>query len=1330
MNLGLKVAIAFLSVFATFENAHACYLESAQESSRSVAADNCENVYNGTWTQKLQHYGGGYAVLTASCYVPGGGTSPYSYPTICPTTPPPPPTEPDPGPGGPNHCPKKGSIINVLSRTVEERVSVAGTGMFLRYASDRVHGYKNNRTRFTQTYGDCFSGPLMPPCPVRSFTFSVAGVTTAYNRGTDAVEGLNFIWSGEDGSGNRFIGSQQLSLAVADIPEFPNEIPMEYSEPIGSYMPIHLGLGGWTLSDVHFYDSVRKTVFRGDGSAFKSIPISNANPNIQIASEDGSEIYVFDSTGRHIQTKSTIKGTVLLTIAYSNGRITTVTDAFTNQTTVLRDGNGNPTSIVGPYGHTTLLTTNSDGYLTSITNPSSEAHVATYLTGDAEGLLSTFQTPKGVTAGFEYTSSGLLTLDSSTAGSSTSLSAFTSNAVLATSAMGITDQYDFSRTPPNTELFTVRGNYQPYSKRFEYTKTPEGLNSSTKYTSGADRVTFANYGFDPRLPSVGYPNYGTDGTASNYRTITGSRSATLSDPDNVFSVLDLNQTTVLNSTKTTSVSYLASTSKFTKTSPVGRKTYVTVDTYERPTSVQYATYTPKTISYDTRGRVSTVAQGANRTKTFAYDVAGNLQSITNPLSQIKSFTYDSSGRILTETLPDNRVVTYTYDANGNLTSVTPPSGPAHTMLHNGFDLLSKYTAPAISFLGLEKSVSKAKRKTLNTFSTFVKWIAGFFEKAFPVATKKLTAFTVNRNTDYEYNLDRQLISIARPSGELVEFNYSTSDGKLNSVVVPNGTYTITHDYFLDRISSTVSPDGVTQTFSYDGPFVLSSTNSGATSGTVYFTYNAELYVGTTKVNTAAAVPYTYDNDGLLTVAGNQSITRNAGTGFATKATLSSASENYTYTSTFGELASIQGKYSTSTNVYLANYTRDHLGRVTQKVETAGATSANTFVYSFDVAGRLTGVTKNGAALSQYVYDSNSNRTSQTISGITTLATYDEQDRLATWGTRTYSYNYSGERTSVTDSSVSPAAVTSYTYDVFGNIKSVTLPSSTVIEYLLDGKNRRVGRKVSGSLQKQFVWFDQLRPAAELDAAGNIVSQFVYGLKGNVPDYIIKGSVRYKVMTDHLGSVVAVVHSTNGTVAQRLEYDEFGKILSDTSPGFQPFGFAGGLYDPDTKLSLFGARSYDPEVGRWLSKDPILFAGGDTNLYGYVMSDPVNFIDPMGTDSWFVTTIGGKNDLPGHTYFVVDDPVNIGKFRVFDLFPKGGLSTPIGQGTAREQTLSALQVANLGLILTGWKKQSSGDDMNAIIRAQGLSNLINNGEIKYDPTNITGLNCIGFGAAAR
>jgi RHS repeat-associated protein len=88
-------------------------------------------------------------------------------------------------------------------------------------------------------------------------------------------------------------------------------------------------------------------------------------------------------------------------------------------------------------------------------------------------------------------------------------------------------------------------------------------------------------------------------------------------------------------------------------------------------------------------------------------------------------------------------------------------------------------------------------------------------------------------------------------------------------------------------------------------------------------------------------------------------------------------------------------------------------------------------------------------------------------------------------------------------------------------------------------------------------------------------------------------------------------NTTGQVAQRLEYDAWGQMVVDTNPGFQPFGFAGGLYDPQTGLLRFGARDYDPETGRWTTKDPILFAGGDTNVYAYVGNDPVNRFDPAG-----------------------------------------------------------------------------------------------------------------------
>lgn len=83
--------------------------------------------------------------------------------------------------------------------------------------------------------------------------------------------------------------------------------------------------------------------------------------------------------------------------------------------------------------------------------------------------------------------------------------------------------------------------------------------------------------------------------------------------------------------------------------------------------------------------------------------------------------------------------------------------------------------------------------------------------------------------------------------------------------------------------------------------------------------------------------------------------------------------------------------------------------------------------------------------------------------------------------------------------------------------------------------------------------------AGLDGSGNIVEQFVYGTRPNVPDYIIKAGVEYRVIADQIGSPILIVNVTTGAIAEQISYDAWGNVTSDSNPGFQPFGFAGGLY---------------------------------------------------------------------------------------------------------------------------------------------------------------------------
>lgn len=138
----------------------------------------------------------------------------------------------------------------------------------------------------------------------------------------------------------------------------------------------------------------------------------------------------------------------------------------------------------------------------------------------------------------------------------------------------------------------------------------------------------------------------------------------------------------------------------------------------------------------------------------------------------------------------------------------------------------------------------------------------------------------------------------------------------------------------------------------------------------------------------------------------------------------------------------------------------------------------------------------------------------------------------------------------------------------------------------------------------------LKPIAETDASGNVVSFFVYGSSPLTPDYMTRDGNTYRLIRDHVGSVRLVIDTATGTIAQRIDYDSFGNVVSDSAPGFQPFGFQSGLYDNDTGFVQFGARWYDPITGRWLSKDPLLLAAG-WNVYAFCANNPVNFVDPFG-----------------------------------------------------------------------------------------------------------------------
>jgi RHS repeat-associated protein len=289
-------------------------------------------------------------------------------------------------------------------------------------------------------------------------------------------------------------------------------------------------------------------------------------------------------------------------------------------------------------------------------------------------------------------------------------------------------------------------------------------------------------------------------------------------------------------------------------------------------------------------------------------------------------------------------------------------------------------------------------------------------------------------------------------------------------------------------------------------------------------------------------------------------------------------------------------------------TKDKTGRITQKQETvAGATS--NYAYTYDPMGRLLTVTKDGSLVESYQYGPNGARISEmnALRGISsrTMA-YTEEDHIYQAGDTTYQYDVDGFLLSKTKG----AQVTQYSYSSRGELLQVNLPDGRVIDYYHDSLGRRIAKAVNGTITEKYLWQGLTRLLAVYDGANNLIMRFNYA-DARMPVSMTTGGNTYYLTYDQVGSL-RIVADSSGNAVKRIDYDSFGNILNDINPGFpMSFAFAGGIYDRDTGLVRFGFRDYDPDTGRWTEKDPIGFAGGDTDLYGYSANNPINFIDPSG-----------------------------------------------------------------------------------------------------------------------
>jgi RHS repeat-associated protein len=979
-----------------------------------------------------------------------------------------------------------------------------------------------------------------------------------------------------------------------------------------------------------------------------------------IASRDGSELYGFDKYGHHKETRDARTGSLARTFDYdSSGRVTYVRD-YDDPANLTTSGkytqltyNSTSVDIVGPYGHTTQMTLDSTTkYANSILDPIAIADASDYgyrIETDSGGLITKITDARDQVHLFQYDSYGRLTRDANpSAGVKT---------LVPTWSAGQTTTTQVTTADGRVSTFVV----QPLNGGQKRTMTdPAGLVSTWERLPGyANRETRADgstlewtEAVDPRLAmqapitttSTEKLTVTTGTDLTNVRTQSSTASCAASacagtpyatcGPTNLLQLRERTDTRVVNSHSYTTYYNSCGTGSVpteTMTTPVGRTRTVTFDAQGRPKTVAVPGINTVTMNYDSSGRLSEVRQGSgglervlSRSYYSASSTGGSGERKGQPQDVSINFgtpitttfaTYDAMAQPLTVTLPGtSRTLTMSYDYNGNLSSLDPPGSTAtsHAFGYEGTDRPASYTPPAVS--------------------------------------------GTNMPTQKVYNRDGQVSTLLRPDGDNVTYGYDSA-GRPSSV--SHALRSLSYGYdTVGRLATISTSDGqnLTNTFTQTGALLRSvkwTGTIGGTSGlTASFGYNNDFRIATEDAGDVRA-EYGYDNDGLISTVtvkswngsswstmtnGTFNVTRDPSSnmnGLISATSVGSVSDTRTFNG-FGELDHYKAWDGSTTYVEYdldaTNYERDKLGRIVRRAETSP--TSRTWDYTYHVAGWLTGVTEGGATKEAYTYDANGNRSTATNNLFTASSipsgstTIDAQDRLVTYpasGTnKTFTYKKNGDRLTRADAS----GTTTYTYDAFGNLVTVALPGSNTITYVIDGLGRRVGKKVNGTLKQQWIYGNQLRPILELDGSGNYKARFIYATHVNVPDIIVSytgtgpgtPSTVYRVITDHLGSVRAIVSAAGGSAGWTFDYDAFGNVLSN-SPSYpavtgtpdpmQTFAFAGGMYDPHSKLVRFGARDYEPETGRWVQKDPLGFRAGDLNLSSYAFGDPISHQDPDG-----------------------------------------------------------------------------------------------------------------------
>ena len=656
-------------------------------------------------------------------------------------------------------------------------------------------------------------------------------------------------------------------------------------------------------------------------------------------------------------------------------------------------------------------------------------------------------------------------------------------------------------------------------------------------------------------------------------------------------------------------------------------------------------------TYNSQHLPVTITDAAGQTTTNTYNARGQLLTSTNPKGETSTFTYDSNGYVVAADGPlpgTNDTFRTTYDALGRVRTRTDDTGYTLTFDYDTMDRITRVTHPDSTYLQF----------TYNRLDTAgLRDTAGrqtFFEHD---SMRQLTKRTdpLGRVTQYQWcncgglrgvvdangritqwDFDVQGRPIAKqfPDGSEIRYAYENTTSRLREVIDEKQQvtlYTYNRDNTVKSVvhaNAAIATPGVSYTYDPDYERITSMTDGIGTTVYSYVPIASQPVSGAGEIASVDGplpndtIIFGYDSLGQrvsMSIGGVQTSIAFDEIGRLAAETNALGVFGYAYEGTSDRMVLQTSPHGITTELNYASTVQDRLlQRMTHK---AGSTAVSEFIYGRDIpAGRVAtwsqrfgalapdiysfgydaanqllraSVTNGGAPVKEfiYAYDSAGNRVLEQEGGLNQVATYNALNQIST--------------------STAHGASRTNEWDAVDRLVAVNTGSART-EFSYDGLSRLASlRQLTNGVEvslRRFVWCGDFL-CEERDAAGAVVTRFFnQGMKRETG----AAAGNYYYTRDHLGSIRELLDA-GGNVRARYSYDPFGRRTRIAGDLDAAFGFAGMFWVPQANLFLTRFRAYDPDIGRWLSRDPMELAEAreGPNLYAYVGNNPINFVDPEG-----------------------------------------------------------------------------------------------------------------------